>query len=103
MAKLSARKNAVFLAISTLIAGIIVITSSPIFIVEAYTDFEKKLDYYGVPFVYYDKIFDGKTIGFQRNPVTTALQANEYYDMYKVNNNESSKTYFLNNVNWLVK
>ncbi len=55
-----------------------------------------------VPWVDYTTISDGKAIGFQRNPVTTVAQANEFYDNYKSNNNESSKTYFLNNVNWLV-
>ena len=45
---------------------------------------------------------DGEPIGFQRNPVTTALQANEFYDKYKENNDESSKMYFLNNADWLV-
>ena len=49
MAKLSARKNAVFLAISTLIAAVIAIASPPILIVEAYSNYEKKLDDYGVP------------------------------------------------------
>ena len=45
---------------------------------------------------------DGKPARFQRNPVTTVAQANDFYDNYKSNDNESSKTYFLNNVNWLV-
>jgi heparosan-N-sulfate-glucuronate 5-epimerase len=70
--------------------------------VEAYSNYEKKLDDYGIPWVYYETKIDGKEVGFQRNPVTTAHQANEFYDIYKVNNNENSKTYFLNNVNWLV-
>jgi heparosan-N-sulfate-glucuronate 5-epimerase len=61
-----------------------------------------KLDYNGVPWVYYTTIIDGKEVGFQRNPVTTALKANEFYDLYQMNNNESSKMYFLNNVNWLI-
>jgi hypothetical protein len=61
-----------------------------------------KLDYNGVPWVYYTTIIDGKEVGFQRNPVTTALKANEFYDLYQVNNNERSKMYFLNNVNWLI-
>ena len=102
MAKLSARKNAVFLAISTLIAAVIAIASPPILNVEAYSNYEKKLDDYGIPWVYYETKIDGKEVGFQRNPVTTAHQANEFYDIYKVNNDENSKTYFLNNVNWLV-
>lgn len=50
-----------------------------------------KLDYNGVPWVYYTTINDGKEVGFQRNPVTTALKTNEFYDLYKVDNNESSK------------
>jgi hypothetical protein len=62
----------------------------------------KELDNDGVPIVYYGTTVNGKPIGFQRNPVTTTLQANEFYDKYKKNNDESSKTYFLNNANWLV-
>ena len=62
----------------------------------------KKIRLLQVPWVYYKTISDGKPVGFQRNPVTTSIQANEFYDLYKVNNNESAKTYFLNNVNWLV-
>ena len=61
-----------------------------------------KLDNDGIPSVYYGRTIDGKPIGFQSNPVTTALQANEFYDKYKENNDESSKTYFLNNADWLV-
>ena len=99
-----ARNNSVFFALTILIAGIIFIVSSPTFIVDAEAGgaIGKKLDYYGVPSVYYTTISDGKEIGFQRNPVTTAIQANEFYENYKSNNNQSSKTYFLNNVNWLV-
>ena len=63
---------------------------------------EVKLDKDGIPWAHYFMKDDGKAVGFQRNPVTTVAQANEFYDLYKVNNNESSKTYFLNNVNWLV-
>ena len=104
MGKSIARNNAFFFTITVLVVGIIAIASSPTFIVEAEAGgaIGKKLDYYGVPWVYYKTISDGKAIGFQRNPVTTAIQANEFYENYKSNNNESSKTYFLNNVNWLV-
>ena len=70
------------------------------FIVQLF--FVKQLDKDGIPSVYYGSEVNGKPIGFQRNRVTTALQANEFYDKYKENNDESSKTYFLNNVNWLV-
>ena len=70
------------------------------FIVQPF--FVKELDNDGIPSVYYGAEVNGEPIGFQRNPVTTALQANEFYDNYKANNDESSKTYFLNNVNWLV-
>lgn len=84
------------------IIGIISIASSPTFIVEAHAAIIKKLDYYGIPLVYYADIVGGKAIGFQRNPVTTVAQANEFYGLYKSNNNESAKTYFLNNVNYLV-
>jgi heparosan-N-sulfate-glucuronate 5-epimerase len=70
------------------------------FIVQPF--FVKELDNDGIPSVYYGAEVNGKPIGFQRNPVTAALQANEFYDKYKENNDESSKTYFLNNVNWLV-
>ena len=70
------------------------------FIVQPF--FVKQLDKDGIPSVYYGAEVNGKPIGFQRNPVTTALQANEFYDKYKENNDESSKTYFLNNVDWLV-
>ena len=103
MGKSVARNNAVFLAITVLALGIITIAFSPTFIVEAEAGTKgKKLDYYKVPWVYYTTISDGKEIGFQRNPVATFAQANEFYENYKSNNNESSKTYFLNNVNWLV-
>ena len=61
-----------------------------------------KLDNDGIPLVYYGRTIDGKPLGFQSNPVTTALQANEFYDKYKENNDESSKMYFLNNADWLV-
>lgn len=61
-----------------------------------------KVDNDGIPLVYYGTTVNGEPIGFQRNPVTTTLQANKFYDKYKENNDESSKTYFLNNVNWLV-
>ena len=101
MSKSIARNKSFFLAITVLVAGLIAIASSQSFIVDAHA-VNLKLDYYGVPWVYYKTISDGKPVGFQRNPVTTALQANEFYDLYKVNNNESAKTYFLNNVNWLV-
>ena len=70
------------------------------FIVQPF--FVKELDNEGIPSVYYGTEVNGKPIGFQRNPVTVALQANEFYDKYKEKNDESSKTYFLNNVNWLV-
>jgi len=101
MSKSIARNKAVFLAITILVAGLIAITSSQSFIVDAHAA-QFKLDYYGVPWVHYKTTSDGKEVGLQRNPVTTALQANEFYDLYKVSNNESAKTYFLNNVNWLV-
>jgi hypothetical protein len=45
---------------------------------------------------------DGKPAGFQRYPVTTVAQTNEVYENYRSNDKESSKTYFLNNVNWLI-
>jgi hypothetical protein len=96
------RNYAVLLAVTVLVAGIIAIVSSPTFVVEAQAAIIKKLDDYGVPWVYYATISDGKVVGFQRNPVTTVAQAKEFYDIYKSTNNESSKTYFLNNVNWLV-
>ena len=64
--------------------------------------YENRLDQNGIPLTYYGMIYDGKPIGSQRNPVSVAQQANEFYDMYKKDNSESSKTYFLNNVNWLV-
>ncbi len=103
MGKSVVRNNAVFFTITVLALGIITITFSPTFIVEAEAGTKgKKLDYYKVPWVYYTTISDGKEIGFQRNPVATFAQANEFYENYKSNNNESSKTYFLNNVNWLV-
>ena len=104
MGKSIARNNAVFLAITVLTAGIIIITIAynSTFIVEVNAAVVKKLDYYGVPWVYYATQIDGEAVGFQRNPVTTVLQANEFYDKYKENNDEGSKTYFLNNVNWLV-
>ncbi|MDF2737483.1 MAG: D-glucuronyl C5-epimerase [Nitrososphaeraceae archaeon] len=102
MGKSYARNSAIFLAVTVFTLGIITIASSPTFIVEAHAAIIKKLDYYGVPWVYYATIMDGKTVGFQRNPVTTVAQANEFYDNYKSNNNQSAKTYFLNNVNWLV-
>ena len=60
------------------------------------------LDNDGIPSVYYGTTIDGEPIGFHRNPVTTAIQANEFYDKYKENNDESSKMYFLNNADWLV-
>ena len=102
MGKSIARYNAVLLSIIILIAGIIAIASFPTFIVEIHAVIVKKLDNYGVPWVYYKTISDGKAIGYQRNPVTSVRQADEFYELYKVNNNESAKTYFLNNVNWLV-
>ena len=103
MNKSNVRNYAVLVAISVLVAGLIAIASGSTFIVEAHAAIIKKLDYYGVPWVYYKTIGgDGKVVGFQRNPVTTVAQANEFYDLYISNNNESSKTYFLNNVNWLV-
>ena len=102
MNKSNVRNYAVLVAITVLVAGIIAIASSSTFIVEAHAAIIKKLDYYGVPWVYYATIMDGKAAGFQRNPVTTVAQANEFYNNYISNNNESSKTYFLNNVNWLV-
>ena len=43
----------------------------------------KELDNDGVPSVYYGTSINGKPIGFQRNPVTTVLQANEFYDKYR--------------------
>ena len=96
------RNSTFFLALTVIVGGMIAISSSPTFFIEAHAAIIKKLDYYGVPWVYYATIMDGKAAGFQRNPVTTVAQANEFYDNYKSNNNESSKTYFLNNVNWLV-
>ena len=91
----------IFLAI-VIVAGIIVLSSSSLFVKEAYAQTKKIVDSDGIPLVYYDTTVDGKPIGYQKNPVTTALQANEFYDIYKENNNESSKTYFLNNANWLI-
>jgi hypothetical protein len=96
------RNNAFFLAITVLVGGTITIALSPTFFMDAHAVIIKKLDYYGVPWVYYATTMDGKPAGFQRNPVTTVAQANEFYENYKSNNNQSAKTYFLNNVNWLV-
>jgi heparosan-N-sulfate-glucuronate 5-epimerase len=96
------RNKLVYLAITIFVVGIIAVSSLPSFIIEAHAAIIKKLDYYSVPWVYYATIMDGKPAGFQRNPVTTVAQANEFYDLYKSKNNESAKTFFLNNVNWLV-
>lgn len=64
---------------------------------------DKKLDGNGIPLVYYSDIYNGKPIGFQRNPVTVAAQAEIFYHLYDKNNfDEISKTYFLNNADWLV-
>ena len=64
---------------------------------------EVKLDKDGIPLAHYSMMNDGKEVGIQRNPVITVAQASIFYDLYKINNNESSKTYFLNNVNWLIE
>jgi hypothetical protein len=94
------KSSAVFLAIM-LVGGTISLSSPSSFITEAYA-IKIKLDNDGIPLVYYGETVDGKLTGFQRNPVTTSLKAIEFYDMYKKDNAESSKTYFLNNANWLV-
>ena len=90
--------NSVFFTI-ILVAGTIALSSPASFITEAHA-LPKIVDNDGIPFVDYDKIVNG--IGFQRNPVATIEQANVFYDLYKKDNDESSKTYFLNNANWLV-
>jgi hypothetical protein len=72
------------------------------FITEVYAEPNIILDNNGVPLVYYVEEVNGKLIGYQRNPVTTSLKANKFYEMYKKDNTESSKIYFLNNANWLV-
>ena len=63
---------------------------------------EVELDQNGIPLAHYLMKADGKEVGFQRNPVITVAQANEFYDQYKKNNNESSKIYFFNNVDSLI-
>ena len=63
MGKPIARNNAVFLAIIILIAGIVAIASFPTFFVEIHAVIVKKLDNYGVPWVYYKTISDEKAIG----------------------------------------
>ena len=88
------RNKLVYLAITIFVVGIIAVSSPPSFIIEAHAAIIKKLDYYGVPWVYYATIMDGKPAGFQRNPVTTVAQANEFYENYKSNNNENSKHIF---------
>jgi hypothetical protein len=65
LGRLIARKKAVVLTITILIAGIIAIASYLTFIIETHATI-KKLDDYGVPWVYYKTISDGKEIGFQR-------------------------------------
>jgi hypothetical protein len=94
------------LAISYIVSSFVPYIVKDNFIAEFFSSPTKitkiKLDNDGIPLVYYGTTVNGEPIGFQRNPVTTTLQANEFYDKYKENNNESSKTHFINNANWLV-
>ncbi|WP_144728295.1 D-glucuronyl C5-epimerase family protein [Candidatus Nitrosocosmicus arcticus] len=54
-----------------------------------------------VPLVDYG-VMSSIDIGKQYNPITISHNASKYYNEYIKNNNETSKGYFLNHVNWLV-
>jgi len=101
----------IILSISLIIAFIISSFASNIiknnFIIKYFykippKNFGQVLDENGIPLVYYSMEDDGKLIGYQRNPVYTAMQANKFYDAYKKNKNNTLKKYFLNNADWLV-
>ena len=65
--------------------------------------FSRELDKKGVPLTYYAIKYDGKEIGFQRNPVTICSEAKKFYNEYLNDNNKISRNYFLNNVDWIVE
>lgn len=58
------------------------------------------LDENGIAFYDY-KSFKGEYIGKQRNPVIIYRVANEFYNDFLENGNETSKKFFMNAVNWL--
>ena len=55
----------------------------------------------GVPYYNYSKA-GHPSIGLQGNPHAVSTHALKLYQEYSRTSNESAKTYFLNNVNWLV-
>src|SRR5215467_7645429 len=55
----------------------------------------------GVPLVIYGYL-GGVDIGMQRNPLTIAHAAIDYYNKYKQNGNKLLESLSLNNSNWLV-
>ena len=56
----------------------------------------------GIP--YYDfQSISGEYIGKQRNPIIIFRVANNFYNDFVKNDNETSKKLFMNNVNWLLE